>query len=65
VSALRINYSLHPDVTPDGEVTALAAVYKFVLACRERKKAAPASRADEATVRHKEGVRDVEIPPGR
>jgi hypothetical protein len=47
----RITYTPRPDATPEGELSALSAVYKFILDCHERKKAAPASRPD-----HAEGV---------
>jgi hypothetical protein len=45
VSAPHIIYVPRPDATPEAELNALAAVYRFILDdCRERKKAAPASR---------------------
>ncbi len=44
-SSPRITYSPRPDTTPEAERTALASVYKHVLA---KKKAAPESRPDDA-----------------
>ena len=44
----RITYTPRPDTTPEAELTALAAVCKFVLDCRAKKEAAPESRPDDA-----------------
>jgi hypothetical protein len=45
----RVHYIARPDATPERELEALAAVYRFVLDChKKRKEAAPASRADGA-----------------
>ena len=43
-----IAYSPRPDATPEIEVAALAAVYKFVLDCRAPKDTAPESRPSDA-----------------
>jgi hypothetical protein len=40
----RITYTPRPDATPEGELSALSAVYKFILDCHERKKAARPGR---------------------
>jgi hypothetical protein len=44
----RVIYTPRPDATPEAEVSALAAVYKFVLDCHAKKEAAPESRPDDA-----------------
>jgi hypothetical protein len=44
----RITYIPHPDTAPEAELSALVAVYKFVLDCRAKKEAAPDSRPDDA-----------------
>ncbi len=49
MSNARITYAPCPDATPKVELSALAAVYKFVLA---KKEAAPESRPDDT----KEGL---------
>jgi hypothetical protein len=40
----RVFYSPREDATPEGELTALAAVYAFVLQAHRQKAAAPATR---------------------
>ena len=40
MSSARIVYTPHPDATPEGELSALATVYSFVLRCYEEKKKA-------------------------
>ena len=37
----HIAYSAHPDVTPQSELNALAAVYKFILDCHVKKQDRP------------------------
>jgi hypothetical protein len=44
MSSPRITYTPRPDATPEGELTALAAVYRLIL---DSKKAAPESRPDD------------------
>ncbi len=44
----RIIYRPRPDTTPESELNALAAVYRFILDCKAKKEAAPASRSDDA-----------------
>jgi hypothetical protein len=44
----HIRYAQRPDATPEAELSALAAVYRFVLDCRAKKEAAPESRPDDA-----------------
>ncbi len=44
MSGLRIVYTPRPDATPEGEINALAAVYRLIL---DSKKAAPESRPDD------------------
>jgi hypothetical protein len=43
----RITYTPRPDTSPGAELSALAAVYKFVLDCRAKKEAAPESRPED------------------
>jgi hypothetical protein len=38
-----------PETTPEGELSALAAAYRFILDCHERKRAVSESRRDDAT----------------
>jgi hypothetical protein len=47
-SEVRVTYTPRPDATSETELSALTVVYRFILDCRERKKAAPASRPDDA-----------------
>ena len=42
-----IVYSQRPDALPEAELSALAAVYRFVLDCRAKKEAAPESRPED------------------
>jgi hypothetical protein len=44
----RITYTPRPDARPEGELDTIVAVYRFILDCHKRKKAAPASRPDDA-----------------
>jgi hypothetical protein len=48
VSAPGITYVPHPDATQEGELNALAAVYKFVLDCHAKKEATRPSTPDAA-----------------
>jgi hypothetical protein len=48
MSEPRASYTSRRDATPEIEVAALAAVYKFVLDCRAPKEAAPESRPSDA-----------------
>jgi len=43
-----ITYTPHNDTAPGAEVSALAAVYRFIIDCRTKKEAAPESRPDDA-----------------
>jgi len=40
MSSARITYTPRPDATPESELDALAAIYKFILECHASKKAA-------------------------
>jgi hypothetical protein len=40
MSSARITYTPRPDATPESELDALVAIYKFVLECHASKKAA-------------------------
>ncbi len=40
-----VTYSPRPDTTQEGELNALAAVYRFILDCRARKEGGPALTA--------------------
>jgi hypothetical protein len=44
----RISYRARDDATPEGELNALASVYRFALDSSERKKAASPDRPDDA-----------------
>ena len=44
----RITYILQPDTAPEAELSALVAVYTFVLDCHAKKEAAPENRPDDA-----------------
>jgi hypothetical protein len=48
MSSARINYSPSAHATSETETSALINVYKFVLDCHAKKKAAPESRPDDA-----------------
>jgi hypothetical protein len=52
VSESPIVYSAHPDVTPETEAAALAAVYKFLLDTHGGKKAFKTSRGKKGTENH-------------
>ena len=43
MNSLRITYTPRPDVTPDAELNVLANVYRFILDCHAKKKAAEPS----------------------
>jgi hypothetical protein len=43
----RITYTARPDATPEAELNALAAVYRFVLDCRAKKEGGPAFTAPD------------------
>jgi hypothetical protein len=61
-----ITYAPRPDATPEAELDALAAVYRFILDCRAKKIAAePNDRNDAAIVRNTEGVSHVGQRPDR
>jgi hypothetical protein len=62
VSNPRIVYRPHPDSTPETELSALAAVYKFVLDCRAQKKGGPATAPDSAKKGSDEFSARVRIP---
>ena len=51
----RITYTPRPDATPEGEASALRAVYKFVLDCRAKK--APPVRRPEDPERRSDEIR--------
>jgi hypothetical protein len=46
VGSPRITYVARPNATPETELSALVAVYKFVLDCHAKKEAAPENRPD-------------------
>jgi hypothetical protein len=49
MASSRLNYAPLPDATPEGELDALVAAYKFILECHESKKAAdPTGDPNEA-----------------
>ena len=45
----KVTYTPHPDATPEGELNALADVYRFILGCQARKTAARPSTNGEDT----------------
>jgi hypothetical protein len=52
----RVVYRVRPDATPEAELKALAAVYRFILDCHARKEAVrPDGPDDAAIVRDKKG----------
>ena len=67
MSRPRISYIPHPDATFKAERSALANVFKFVLArdcAKDRGRPSAKSDCDDATlVRHTEGVSHVEQQP--
>jgi len=42
-----VSYAPRPDATPNGEASALAGVYRFILDCRETRKKAGGSNAGD------------------
>ena len=48
MSEPRISYTSSRNATPECEVAALAAAYRFVLVCRAKKEAVPENRPDDA-----------------
>jgi hypothetical protein len=70
VNSPRFTYTSRPDATPEAELSALAAVYRFILDSHAKKMAAeptpePDSCSDAAIVRHTEGVSHVEQRPAK
>jgi hypothetical protein len=57
--APRIVYVGREDATPDAERSALAAAYSYLLKSKDKKKAAPASRPDDAERRSSDGARNI------
>ena len=49
MSEARIVYHPRADTTPEGEVAALASVYRFLLDCHAKKKGGPATTPDNDT----------------
>ena len=41
MSSPRMTYTRRPDATPEGELDALAVVYRFILDCRAKKVGRP------------------------
>jgi hypothetical protein len=66
MSSPRITYTPRPDATPEGEISALAAVYRFILfESRASKEAARPGDLDDAKVRSKGDSRAKRIIPER
>lgn len=67
MSSPRISYVPHPDATPEAERSALANVFKFVLArdcAKDGGRPSATTDCDDATlVRNTEGVSHVEQQP--
>ena len=49
VDSPSITYARHPDATPEGETTALANVYAFILDCHAKKKGTGPGAPDDGT----------------
>jgi hypothetical protein len=49
MSSSRIVYTPRLDATPEGEVAALASVYRFLLDCHAKRKGGPATTPDNGT----------------
>jgi hypothetical protein len=47
--APRIRYTPHPDATAGGELSPLAAVYRFILDCQAKKMGVPPTAPDDGT----------------
>ena len=47
--ALRIRYTPRPDATAGGELSALTAVYRFILDCQAKKMGGPPTAPDDGT----------------
>jgi hypothetical protein len=62
MSSPRITYTAHPDAKSEGEVAALANVYRFLID-RAMKNAADMTSTNSTSVRYTEGVGDVERQP--
>jgi hypothetical protein len=48
VTGAKVTYTPHPGATREAELRTLSNVYRFILDCHAKKKAAPASRPDDA-----------------
>jgi hypothetical protein len=48
-SLAGITYAARPDATPEAESSAVAAVFKFALACQSRKEATSPGSPDDGT----------------
>jgi len=57
MSSPHITYASRPDATPEGELSALAACYRFIFDCRAKKEAATESRPDDARKDQDAGTR--------
>jgi hypothetical protein len=62
-SATQILYSPRRDVTPDGELNALAAVYRFILDCHAKKMDRPATSGPNDAMKGSKHDRATEIIP--
>jgi hypothetical protein len=62
MSSPRITYTAHPAAKSEGEVAALANVYRFLID-RAMKNATGMTKTSGTSVRHTEGVGDVERQP--
>jgi hypothetical protein len=59
MASSRLTYTPLPDATPEGELDALVAAYKFILECHESRKAA------DPTDDPNEAKEDKELDPER
>lgn len=61
MSSPRITCAPRPVATPEGEINALATLYRFILDCHAKKEAAPTSRPDDAKKESKNARREKSI----
>jgi hypothetical protein len=58
-----VTYSPRPDTTPEGELDALAAVYRFILDCHAKKMGRPATSGPNDAMKGSKHDRATEIIP--
>jgi hypothetical protein len=63
MNSARIIYTSRSDATTEGEVAALANVYKFILNCHANRNAVGITDTNDTILRNAEEVSDVEQRP--